>query len=119
MCPRKQTTEPNLVILVSFFSGEVTSYTDTMIASTYCGKYAVPGFFFLGHPVYSCRLPENHCKQWWFRPSPWFLQEYGHLKNSSLPPRLVSLRTKLNILYARRVLMSTEVELSEQNNMFF
>ena len=32
MCPRKQTTEPKLVILVSFFSWEVTSYTDT----SYC-----------------------------------------------------------------------------------
>ena len=32
MCPRKQTTEPKLLILVSFFSGEVTSYTDT----SYC-----------------------------------------------------------------------------------
>ena len=30
MCPAKQTTEPNLVILVSFCSGEVTSYTDTI-----------------------------------------------------------------------------------------
>ena len=29
MCLRKQTTEPKLLILVSFFSGEVTSYTDT------------------------------------------------------------------------------------------
>ena len=29
MCPRKQTTEPKLLILVSFFSGEVTPYTDT------------------------------------------------------------------------------------------
>ena len=29
MCPRKQATEPKLLILVSFFSGEVTSYTDT------------------------------------------------------------------------------------------
>ena len=29
MWARKQTTEPKLVILVSFFSGEVTSYTDT------------------------------------------------------------------------------------------
>ena len=29
MCPRKQNAEPNLMILVSFFSGEVTSYTDT------------------------------------------------------------------------------------------
>ena len=32
MCPRKKTTEPKLLILVSFFSGEVTSYTDT----SYC-----------------------------------------------------------------------------------
>ena len=37
MCPRKQTTEPKLLILVSFCSGEVTSYTDI----SYCGKYAV------------------------------------------------------------------------------
>ena len=29
MGPRKQTTEPKLLILVSFFSGEVTPYTDT------------------------------------------------------------------------------------------
>ena len=29
MCPRKQTTELKLLILVLFFSGEVTSYTDT------------------------------------------------------------------------------------------
>ena len=32
MGPRKQTTEPNLLILVSFFSGEVTPYTD----NSYC-----------------------------------------------------------------------------------
>ena len=31
MCPRKQTTEPKLVILVSFCSGEVTSYTGTSL----------------------------------------------------------------------------------------
>ena len=29
MLTRKQTTEPKLPILVSFFSGELTSYTDT------------------------------------------------------------------------------------------
>ena len=29
ICPRKQTTEPKLLILVSFSSGEVTSYTNT------------------------------------------------------------------------------------------
>ena len=32
MCPRKLTTEPKLLIVVSFFSGQVTSYTDT----SYC-----------------------------------------------------------------------------------
>ena len=32
MCPRTQTTWPKLLILVSFFSGEVTSYTN----SSYC-----------------------------------------------------------------------------------
>ena len=32
MCPRKQTTEPKWLILVSFFLGEVTSYIDT----SYC-----------------------------------------------------------------------------------
>ena len=46
MCPRKQTTEPNLLILVSFFSGEVTSYTDT----SYCKVGSMP-FRFMGHPV--------------------------------------------------------------------
>ena len=53
MCPRKQTTEPKLVILVSLFSGDVSSYTDLPVtASTYMyyGKYAVS--FFLGHPVF-------------------------------------------------------------------
>ena len=31
--PSKTTTEPKLVILVSFFSGKVTSYTDHVLAS--------------------------------------------------------------------------------------
>ena len=45
MGPRKQITEPKLLILVSFCS-EVTSYTDTShIASTFCGRYAAPFFF--------------------------------------------------------------------------
>ena len=49
---RKQDTEPKLLILVSLFSGEVTSYTDT----SYCihilwEVYAFP--FFMGHPVCS------------------------------------------------------------------
>ena len=51
MCPRKQTTGPKLLILVSFFSGEVTSYTDT----SYCIHIIIVGIipfrFFLGHPV--------------------------------------------------------------------
>ena len=51
MGPRKQTTEPKLLILVSFFSGEVTYYTDTSycIHIIYYGKYAVP-FFSFGPP---------------------------------------------------------------------
>ena len=52
MCPRKQTTDPKLLILVSFFSGEVLPHTlIPVIASTYCGKYPIS--FFLGHPVYT------------------------------------------------------------------
>ena len=36
MCPRKQNTDPKLLILVSFLSGEDTSYTNTIaIASTH------------------------------------------------------------------------------------
>ena len=52
MCPGKQTAEPNLLILVSFFSREVTSYTDT---SYYIYIYIVgcmPVRFFMGHPVF-------------------------------------------------------------------
>ena len=41
----------NVLILVLFFSGEVTSTRITIVDSTYCGKYAVP--LFLGHPVLS------------------------------------------------------------------
>ena len=50
MCPRKQTTETNLLILVSFFSGEDTSYYDT----SYCIHilWEVCRSVFLGHPVY-------------------------------------------------------------------
>ena len=33
------------------FSQKLPSTLIPVIASTYCGKYAVP-FFFLGHPVY-------------------------------------------------------------------
>ena len=49
-CPKKQTTEPKLLILVSFCSGEDTSSTDTI----YCihvlwEVYAFP--FLLGRPV--------------------------------------------------------------------
>ena len=44
MCHRKPTTEPKLLILVSFFSGEDTSSRHPLIpviASIYYGKYAV------------------------------------------------------------------------------
>ena len=47
----KQTTEPKLLILVSFFSGEVTSCTDT----NYCILLMLEvcrSMFFMGHPVY-------------------------------------------------------------------
>ena len=50
MHSRKQTTEPKLLILVSFFSGEDTSSTDT----SYCIHilWAVcRSVFVLGHPV--------------------------------------------------------------------
>ena len=61
MCPIKQNAEPNLMILVSFFSGEVTSYTDT----NYCILIIleVCRSVFMGHPVYvfllrtSCHAP--------------------------------------------------------------
>ena len=51
MSPRKQTTEPKMLILVSIFSGEVTSYTDT----SYCIHIlweVYRSVFFMGHPVY-------------------------------------------------------------------
>ena len=51
MCPRKQTTEPKLVILVSFFSGEVTSNTDTSYCIHILREVNAGPFFFLGHPV--------------------------------------------------------------------
>ena len=49
MCPRKQTAEPKLLILVSFFPREVTSYTDT----SYCIRVLREVFrsVFMGHPV--------------------------------------------------------------------
>ena len=64
MCPRKQTTEPKLLILVSVFSGEDTSSTDT----SYCipilwEVIAVP--FLLGHPV-------NISTSFSFIRRPWF-----------------------------------------------
>ena len=50
MCHRKQTNEQkNMLILVSYFSVEDTSSTDTSYSSVYYEKYAIP--FLLGHPV--------------------------------------------------------------------
>ena len=51
MCPRKQTTEPKLLILVHFSHEKVPYPLIPVNASTYYGKCAVP--FLLGHPVLS------------------------------------------------------------------
>ena len=50
MCLRKLITEPKLLILVSFFLGEVTSYTHT----SYCVHILreVYHSVFMGHPLY-------------------------------------------------------------------
>ena len=48
---KKQTTEPKLLIVVSFFSGEDTPSTHCI--SNY-GKYAVP--FLLGHVIYGKQM---------------------------------------------------------------
>ena len=55
MCPRKQTTEPKLLILVSFFSGEVPSYTDT----SYCIHilWEVSRSVFFWATLYICLIP--------------------------------------------------------------
>ena len=45
MCPRKQTAEPKLQILVSFSSGKLPHTLIPVIASTYCGKCGVPFFW--------------------------------------------------------------------------
>ena len=52
LLPRKQTTESKLLILVSFFSGEVTSYTDT----SYCILNTVGSmpFRFFWATLYTC-----------------------------------------------------------------
>ena len=53
-CPRKQTTEPKLLIWVSFFSGEVTSCIDTSFCINILWELgSTPFHFFLGHPVYA------------------------------------------------------------------
>ena len=51
MCPRKQTTEPKLLILISFFSGEDTSSTDTCYGIRIF--WEVCRSVFLGHPGYA------------------------------------------------------------------
>ena len=49
--PRKQTTEPKLMILVSFFSGEITSYTEYQLLHPHTVG-SILFCFFLVHPVY-------------------------------------------------------------------
>ena len=46
---RKQISEPKWLILVSFFSGEVTSYTDSSYSIHILWEVSVQ--FFLGHPI--------------------------------------------------------------------
>ena len=53
MNPREQSTEPKLLILVSSFSGEVTSYVYTLIPVLLPHNVgSMPFRFFLGHPEY-------------------------------------------------------------------
>ena len=61
MCPSKQTTEPKLLILVSFFSGEVTSYTDV----SYCIHilWEVCRSVFYGPPDITPRFDPHHSVQ--------------------------------------------------------
>ena len=58
MCPRKQTTEPKLLILVSFFSGEVTSYTDPTCSYCIHILWEVFRSVFYGPPCI-CLLPQS------------------------------------------------------------
>ena len=50
MCPRKQTTEPKLLVLVSFFSGYVTSYTNRSYGTHIIIVGSIPFLFFSGPP---------------------------------------------------------------------
>ena len=69
MCPRTQTTEPKLPILVSFFSGEVTSYTDTnyciLIVVEVCrsvffyGPTGIDVYSIILYPLYFGILPDS------------------------------------------------------------
>ena len=58
MCPRKQTTEPKLLILVSFFSGEVTSCTDTSYSIHIL--WEVSRFVFFWATLYNAILYWHH-----------------------------------------------------------
>ena len=60
-CPSKQTTEPKLLILVSFFSGEDTSFNDTC----YCNQilWVICWTVLIGPPctcILSLRLTSQH-----------------------------------------------------------
>ena len=58
MCPRKQTTKPKLLILVSFFS-EVISYTDTSYCTHIMGS--IP-FCFFWATLYSNRIGKENIR---------------------------------------------------------
>ena len=58
MCPRKQTTEPKLLILVPFSSGEVTSYTDTSYCIHILWEVSCSGFFWA--TLYTCAKATLH-----------------------------------------------------------
>ena len=63
MCPRIQTTELNLLNLVSFCSGEVTLiHWYQLLPPHYSGKY-IPFRFFMGHPVYEGQLTTPGSKE--------------------------------------------------------
>ena len=56
MCPRKQTTEWKMMIMVSFFSGEDASSTDTSYCIHILWKLHVCCSVFIGHPVYEYKI---------------------------------------------------------------
>ena len=76
LCPRKQTTESKLVILVSF-SQKLPHTLIPVIASTYCGMYAVTFFFWATLYRWLCQaewlffMRQNNVYMWeWVPPPP-------------------------------------------------